>query len=145
MIWKLPDLTVGMLTLLGISQVGYIANKAISYNTTPGTPDTAGSDIAPSITDFSPDQIDFDRDTSIAIIGSNFGQDPNPQPKGTIFLDGRGLTTESWTPERIEAKLPEDKAAATAAGFSVPSTVKLEVQHYLGRRSLPAQKEVRLI
>jgi hypothetical protein len=32
---RMPELTAGMLTLLGISQAGYIANKAISYQSAP--------------------------------------------------------------------------------------------------------------
>jgi hypothetical protein len=141
----LPGLTAGMVALLGISQGGYIANKAISYNSTPSTSGTTESGVEPSITGFGPDPIDFDNAESLVITGKNFDQDPNTPPKGTVFLDGRSLTTESWTPELIKARLPENKEVATAEGFILRSSVELVVQHYSGRRSPPAPKKVSLI
>lgn len=141
---KLPELTAGMLVLLAISQAGYVANKAISYQSAPAAGGTTESDVGSRITNVYPNPIDFDRDKSITITGINFGEDPNPVPKGSVLLDGRSLPTEEWTPERIKANLPGSKTAAEARGFIFPSSAELVVEHYSGWRSPPASDKVSL-
>jgi hypothetical protein len=135
---KMPDLTAGMLVLLGISQAGYIANKAVSYYSPPAADGATESDVGPRITNVYPKPIDFDRDKLITITGTNFGQDPNKPPKGIVCLDGISLRTGEWTPTQIKAELPGSKTEAQALGFILPSSVELVVQDHSGQRAPPA-------
>ena len=140
---KMPDLTAGMLVLLGISQVGYIANKAVTYYSPPSADGAIASEAGPNITNVRPNPINFDQAQSIEITGTNFGEDPNTPSKGIVFLDGRPLEAEEWTPVQIRARLPVSKQEAEKL-FVLPSYAEVWVQDHSGRRSPPASDKVSL-
>jgi hypothetical protein len=135
-------LTAGMLVLLGISQVGYAANKYVSYSSPSGTPDAIGSDIGPTISNVIPNQIDFDQHKVLTVIGTNFGEpDRTPAPVNAILLDGHALPISiepgSWTSSQIRADLPGSKAEAAKQGFGVPGMVDVSVRDSHNRASQP--------
>jgi hypothetical protein len=134
-ITKLPDLSAGIVALLGISHAGYLANKAVRG---PGP-----SDVGPTITGVLPtDQIDFDKVKSIVITGINFGE---TDPNNTVLLGLLPLQIETWTPTQIRAALPGSKAAAQDRGFTLPNYVELLVRDRHGRTSEPWREKILLL
>jgi hypothetical protein len=90
----LPDLPPTLIALAGLSAATYTTKKALE------------TDTPPKILSVIPQRVALAPETSILVVGSEFGERAPESPRSKLLLEGVPLEVTAWQAGRIEARIP---------------------------------------
>jgi hypothetical protein len=90
----LPDLPPTLIALAGLSAATYTTKKALE------------TDTPPKIVSVIPQRVALAPETSILVVGSEFGERAPESPRSKLLLEGVPLEVTAWQAGRIEARIP---------------------------------------